>query len=1076
MELLNHLSGSDKGPFVVIADIHSTIVFVNQSLTLRLAGARAGNALADMIPEEERSAFTETIRQFIAAPDPSPLSMVLTHYTLQHTAIQVRWDLAMAGAQQLLLTGTEHLSGDSAVSLQSILDSTDVTYILLDTQLHIAAFNAIAQERSKLFFNEELVTGKHFLDPTPEHRRGEAQGILEDALNGNAKEYESDYTLPDGSSRNFYVRINPIYNEQQQVSGLCYAATDITAIKSAEFKLKASYDRLSSLINNTPLAIIEYDKDMVVTKWNDQAEKVFGWKAEDAIGRTINNDIVYEKDWDIVNREIARLNRDYVQKAPSENRNITKDGKIIYCQWYNSVLRDPAGNVTAYLSLVNDISSQKTAEANLLEREEQLRLFIEHSPAALAMFDTDMRYLVISRRWLSDYQLGNIDVIGKSHYEVFPNISQRWKDIHQRCLHGAVETHDEDPFVRLDGSVDYVKWEVRPWYKVAGEIGGIIMFTEVITEQKEAEIKFRNLVEKSLVGVYIIQNGKYAYVNPKFAGIFGYSQEELINTMPVDAVVLEEDRPVVLKNIRERMEGTAESISYEVRGKKKDGQQIWMEVFGNRTQYKGNMAIIGTLLDITTRKKAGEEKERTSHQLNERIKELTVLYKAHTLLQSETLSVKEVLSEIVTLLPYGWQHQEITASRITFGDMECSTPNYAKGAHRQESSFITSAGIKGKIEVVYLEKRPQEEEDAFLKEERHLINVIAEMLRIHFDRRQTTEALMKSEANLHTIFETTDTAYILFNRNLKIISYNNKATTFVEKMLKETPDMNHSLFDYLFDDKKENLKKLIPEVLKGKTISYESNYPQKDGTQQWYHIRIYPVTNPDNQVLSIMMAVSDISERKVTERTMMTHMKLLEELSFVTSHELRHEYAKVQSAINFLRDIKSPETEQSMVIEEIERSFNNINKLIYKLNDKITFNQGNTSSTQGLANMKQVEKILLIDDDPMINFLNERILNAVLKGSKQVVHVTSVKEALTYLKQNDSKGNHLIFLDLNMPEKSGWDFLEVYRTFKVSSPVMILTSSIDPTDMERSKLYPQVKKFLTKPLPVKFVKTLFANE
>jgi PAS domain S-box-containing protein len=1077
MELLNHLSGSNKGPFVVITDIHATIVFVNQAFASRFA---VGKRMADLMTPADQLVFARIVKELTDQSPAAPLSLTASLYTQTKEIVPVQLELSIIpGAEQhqrmLLFTGIE-IAESEKINLQSIIDSTDVTYILLDTQLNIVAFNAIARERSKLFFNEEIEAGKHFLSPTPEHRRGAALSIMEDVLKGKEREYESEYFLPDGSSRNFYIRINPLTNDEKQITGLCFAATDITATKSTERELKTSYDRLSSLINNTPLAIIEYDRDMVVTKWNDQAEKIFGWKASDAIGRKINDDIVYEHDWHIVHKEIARLNRDRSQQMASENRNITRDGKIIHCQWYNSVLRDAEGNVAAYLSLVNDISNQKTTETALREREEQLRLFIEHSPAALAMFDTDMRYLVISRRWLTDYQLGNIDIIGKTHYEVFPNITQEWKDIHQRCLRGAVETNDEDAFMRIDGSIDYVKWEVRPWYKGSGEIGGIIMFTEVITEQKEAEIKFRNLAEKSLVGIYIIQNGRYAYVNPKFAEIFGYTREELTNTVPVDMVVLEEDRPRVLQNISDRMEGNAESFSYEVRGKKKNGQQIWMEVFGNRTQYKGNTAIIGTLLDITTRKLAQEEKERTSHQLNERIKEVTVLYRAHTLLQSETLSVKDVLTEIVTLLPCGWQYPEITAAQITFGDIVCSSPNYAKGVHSQHASFTTSGDIAGKVEVVYLEKRPEEEEGAFLKEERNLINVIAEMLRIYFDRRQTTEALMKSEANLHTILETTDTAYILFNRDLKIISYNTRANTFVEKMLKETPDMNHSLFDYLLDDKRENLKRLIPEVLNGKTISYESNYPQKDGTQNWYHIRIYPVTNPENKVFSIMMAISDISDRKANERTLVTHMKLLEELSFVTSHELRHEYAKVQSAINFLKDIKSPETEQSMVIEEIERSFNNINKLIYKLNDKITFNQGNTSGVQGQVQFKRIEKVLLIDDDPMINFLNERILNAVLKGSKQIVNFTGVDEALDYLSQEDQKGNHLIFLDLNMPDRSGWDFLDAYRNFKVQSPVMILTSSIDPADMERSKKYPQVKKFLTKPLPVKFVKTLFTNE
>jgi PAS domain S-box-containing protein len=839
--------------------------------------------------------------------------------------------------------------------------------------------------------------------------------------------------------------------------------------------LKTSYDLLHNLINNTPLAVIEYDRNMLVTKWNGQAEKIFGWTAQEAIGRPMNKDIVYISDWGIVNHVIAQLQGGADSLPPSENRNYTKDGSVIYCKWYSSAIRDKEGNITSYLSLVSDMSRQRFVEQNLSEREEQLRLFIEHSPAALAMFDTEMRYIVYSHRWLTDYNLGERDLTGKTHYEVFPTVPQHWKDIHQRCLRGAIEKNDEDLFEREDGSIDWVKWEVHPWYKGSGEIGGIIMFTEVITQQKEADIKFRHLAEKSLVGVYIIQKDRYVYVNPKFAEIFGYTQEELIDNAPVDIVVMEEDREKVLSNIRTRMVGDEDSMSYELRGRKKDGQMLWVEVFGNRTQYKGNPAIIGTLLDISARKRAEEEKDRIRYLLNERVKELTVLYRSHKILLEEHLSTKEILHEITSLLPTGWQYHEIAAARITFGDIECITPNYKPGPHRQYTEFETMNGIQGTIEVVYLENRPMETEDAFLTEERDLINTIAEMLRIHLDRKETTEALMKSEANLNTILETTDTAYILFDKDLKIISYNTRSVTFVRKMLTKAPDLNKSIFDYLFDEKRENLKKMLPQVLNGKTVSYESRYAQPDGTYQWYQIRIYPILTPEKEVLSLMMAITDITDQKRNERALLEHMKLMEELSFVTSHELRHEYARVQSAVNFLRDIKSSESEKDLVIKEIAKSLENINTLIYKLNDKLTFNQGGTGNQQTVSDFSRAEKILLIDDDPMINFLNERILNGVLRGSKAIENVTGVQEALEYLRTNDRTGNHLIFLDLNMPEQSGWDFLETYKGFAIQSPVMILTSSIDPGDMERAKNYKQVKKFLTKPLSIKFVKTLFTN-
>lgn len=120
------------------------------------------------------------------------------------------------------------------------------------------------------------------------------------------------------------------------------------------------------------------------------------------------------------------------------------------------------------------------------EREEQLALFVEHAPAAIAMFDKGLHYLAVSKRWIDDYKLTGQEVLGRHHYDLFPEIRQMpsWIAIHQRCLEGAVEKCDEDWFLRPDGRKDWIRWEIHPWRKASGEIGGIIMFTEWITQQK----------------------------------------------------------------------------------------------------------------------------------------------------------------------------------------------------------------------------------------------------------------------------------------------------------------------------------------------------------------------------------------------------------------------------------------------------------------------------------------------------------------------------------------------------------------------------------------------------------------
>jgi PAS domain S-box-containing protein len=311
-------------------------------------------------------------------------------------------------------------------------------------------------------------------------------------------------------------------------------------------------------------------------------------------------DITHPEDWTGGIQFLKEAMNPNVNFYRTEKRYISKSGAQIWVNLNVSSVRDAKGRLQYFVTQTEDITEKKKITELLQVREQQLRLFIEHSPAALAMFDMDMRYIITSKRWLSDYGLEGKEVIGKIHYDLFPNNPQRWRDIHQQSLKGAVAKSDEDFYINESGKAEWLKWEVHPWKQYDGEIGGIILFTEVITRIKEAELKFRNLVEQSLVGVCIVQDEKFAYVNPRLADIYGYSPQEMINTFPAKMVFDEEYRHWC----GSYKEGVP--IHFEAKGQRKDGRPIFLEAYGTVTTYEGRAAVLWTLLDITERKKADE--------------------------------------------------------------------------------------------------------------------------------------------------------------------------------------------------------------------------------------------------------------------------------------------------------------------------------------------------------------------------------------------------------------------------------------------------------------------------------------
>ena len=242
-----------------------------------------------------------------------------------------------------------------------------------------------------------------------------------------------------------------------------------------------------ALAEATPQGVISVTGDGIIVWANCAAECLFGYSRDELIGHPLEI-LIPERARDRHRKHWALYVADpYVRPMGTGMalNALRKDGREFPTEIGLGCVQ--VGGRHLFVAFVTDISIRQGALDALHKTEGDLRRYMESAPAAIATFDLEMRYLAVSQRFRDDYRLGSRDLLGVSHYQVFPEIPQKWREVHKRCLQGAVERCDSEPFLRADGSKQWVRWEIQPWRRADGSIGGIILISEDISRQKEAE-------------------------------------------------------------------------------------------------------------------------------------------------------------------------------------------------------------------------------------------------------------------------------------------------------------------------------------------------------------------------------------------------------------------------------------------------------------------------------------------------------------------------------------------------------------------------------------------------------------
>lgn len=410
-----------------------------------------------------------------------------------------------------------------------------------------------------------------------------------------------------------------IIGNPEIVDGRCIqmygTVQDIDELERSTQQNKEARERLQLATSTSEIGIWEFNLSSFEVIWDEMMHLFYDLPKDSPITFRKWTSCLHPEDKTRVEKELLNVIR-YGEDLETEYRVPLRNGTLRYISATAHVQRDENGQPYKLLGTNHDITQSKLAEIELKNSNSRNQAFVEQAPTAIAMFDKDMKYIAVSHKWISDYGLEGQTLIGRSHYEVFPEIGDIWKAHHQACLEGATLRKEEDKFVRANGDVQWLKWEDKPWYNDQGEIGGIIMFTEDITSKKRTEEQlqiseqaFRSNFENAAIGMAMLNaKGDWIRVNQKVCDIVGYSEEELLGLTYLD-ITHPEDWENDIHLIRQLSNGEIPYYQTEKRYIHKSGAIVNIIIAASvvRNQEGEILYYITQIIDITQQKIAQQK-------------------------------------------------------------------------------------------------------------------------------------------------------------------------------------------------------------------------------------------------------------------------------------------------------------------------------------------------------------------------------------------------------------------------------------------------------------------------------------